>query len=325
MSELRQDILTKEWIFFATDRDKRPYDFSKKSVEKDDTKSTCPFCPGNEKALTDIMYEKVSNGIWKVRAFANKYPAVSYDEKEIKESSFYNNVKGVGLHEVIVDTPNHGEQFCNFSDEHIFDVLYGIQQRFKEISSKNDLKYVQIFKNNGPEAGMSLIHSHWQIIGIPVIPMKLETSFLSCEKYFKENDRCLICDIVKNEKEEKVRFVYENDNFVAFTPYAAKLSYEIWIVPKKHISSYADFDNDELHSFGNIFKNILLRVNKITENVSYNVCFIDMPKNQNKKYFHWYAKIYPRLGNFAGFEFATGSFINPVMPENSAKFYRENI
>lgn len=322
LSELRQDILTGEWVIFAGNRKKRPYDFVKKSVPKTVDSKDCQFCPGNEHFTTNAVYQDGPDGKWKIRVFPNKYPAVSDEYNVVDGENFYNAVNGNGVHEVVVDTPEHRALIHDFSENHIFEILKVLRERFVVISSDENIKYIQMFKNCGPDAGASIMHSHWQIIGVPVIPEKQSEMIKRNAEYKKKSGKCLICGIVEHEIKEKKRIIAESTNFVLFTPYASKMSFECYIAAKKHISSFADFNDEMLIELSKMIKMILSGVKTLRKDICYNLCFEDTPRGEDG---HWYMRIIPRMGNLAGFEHGTNSYINPVLPEVAAEYMKDKI
>lgn len=324
LSELRQDILTGEWVIFAGNRTKRPYDFIKKSVPKTSDKKECQFCPGNEHLTTEPVYQDGDNGEWKIRVFPNKYPAVekTADEEYPDGEGIYTNFYGKGIHEVIVDTPDHFEIIENFDIEHIYEVLKVLKKRYNSIFQNDYIKYVQIFKNCGPDAGASLMHSHWQIIGVPIVPGEQKNIVNSIEKYKNKTGKCLICSVINHETENKTRVVFQNEHFVAVAPYASKMSYECDIMSKEHITRFSDFNDKKLYALAEVLKCVLLSVKNIRKNICYNLCFEDTPKGYDG---HWFMKVLPRMGNLAGFEYGTSSYINPVLPEDAASYMRKII
>lgn len=175
MSQLRKDVVSGDWVIFASNRRKKPYQFKKRSITPSDVNSDgCPFCPGHEEETPDKIYQNGEDGKWDIRVFRNLYPAVDTDSYEKNCEDFYTSEAGLGIHEVLVDTPNHLDAPEDFSVEHIWEVLKVLKLRFNAISSEEFIKYVQIFKNNGPEAGASIAHSHWQIMGVSVVPIEQE-------------------------------------------------------------------------------------------------------------------------------------------------------
>lgn len=325
LSELRQNILTREWVLYAENRKKRPYDFVRNVCPRDSHTEECPFCGGNEQRTTEALYQDGENGDWSIRVFPNRFPAVTEQEEPLKEEGFYTNVVGKGRHEVLVDTPEHEGTIENFTTEHLKKVLVVLQERYLDIRKGEMVRYVQIFKNCGSEAGMSLRHSHWQIIGLPVVSGRAEAYSRVATDYEKETEHCIFCDMIEVERKENNRLIRETDTFFAFAPYASRFPYEIWIAPKEHVSYYGQFSEKNLGELSELLKDMLLKVKQIQENVSYNICFMDAPKGEIQGSFHWYVQILPRIGGFAGFEYATDICINPVLPETAAAFFKSLI
>lgn len=324
LSELRQDILTGEWVIFAGNRMKRPYDFIKKSVPKTSDKSECQFCPGNEHLTTKPVYQDGEDGKWSIRAFPNKYPAVDCQENDGGHDGegLYNALCGKGIHEVVVDTPEHLETIQDFDTEHLYRVLKVLKLRYEDIYSKDYIRYVQIFKNCGPDAGASIMHSHWQIIGVPVIPNEQANILKSMDDHKNRTGGCLICSIIGHETEKRTRVILENGHFTAVAPYASKMSYECDIMAKDHIKRFSDFDDAALYDLADMLREILSAVKTLRKGVCYNLCFEDTPKGYDG---HWFMRILPRMGNLAGFEYGTDSYINPVLPEDAAEYMRNTI
>lgn len=319
---MRQDILTGEWVIFAGNRMKRPYDFIKKSVPKTSDSSDCQFCPGNEKLTTSPVYQDGADGEWSIRVFPNKYPAVSREYEEADGEGFYKAEAGRGIHEVVVDTPDHNGIIHDFSEEKLFGIFEVIRDRYTEIASAEGIKYVQIFKNCGPDAGASIMHSHWQIIGVPVIPREQAEVLLRNRKRGESDGGCIICAILGHELERGVRIIAENECFAAFSPYASKMSYETAIVSKRHIATFGEFGDDTLRALAEILKKVLSAVKTLRKGICYNLCFEDTPRGEDG---HWYMRVLPRMGNPAGFEYGTNSYINPIFPEDAAEYMREKI
>lgn len=312
-------------MIYAENRKKRPYDFVRNVRPKDSHTADCPFCGGNEERTTEALYQDGEDGDWSIRVFPNRFPAVTEQEEPLVRETFYTNAVGKGRHEVLVDTPEHEGTIENFTAEHLKKVLVILRERFLDIRAGDSVKYVQIFKNCGAEAGMSLSHSHWQIIGLPVVSERAEAYARAAAAYEKETGRCVFCDMLVIEEKAEKRLIRETERFVAFTPYASRFPYEIWIAPKKHISSYGQFEKKELGDLAELLKDMLSRVKRIRQNVSYNICFMDAPKEERQGLFHWYIQILPRIGGFAGFEYATDTYINTILPETAATFFRSLI
>jgi len=324
MSELRKNPLTGEWVLLAENRQNRPYDFLRSTQAKAKNNTDCPFCGGNEERTTEAIFQNGTEEDWTIRVFPNMFPAVSKRKEELKLEGFYEQKCGVGRHEVLVDTPKHFQTMDTFSKEHLKEVLVVLSYRLQEIRNDEKIEYVQIFKNCGADAGMSLQHSHWQVVGLPVISRRERTYGENARAYRNKTGRCIFCDMIAHEKLVKKRIVAENDAFIAFTPFASKFSYELWIGAKRHFPSFGDLTEEMLTDLTEILWQCIRKVAVIRRDISYNICFMDAPKDGEKD-FHWHLQILPRIGGFAGFEYSTETYINSVSPEKAAKYYRGKV
>lgn len=316
MSELRKNLFTGEWTLCAENRRNRPYEFLHKMETKANGSEECPFCGGHESKTTVPLYQDGEDDCWQIRVFPNMFPAVSQEAQEMQEDSFYQQISGKGMHEVLVDTPTHDVTIDQFSPAQLYRIFLVLQKRYCNMMIEKDVKYIQIFKNCGPSAGMSIRHSHWQIMGLPIVPQREK---LMCGHM--EEGKCLFCEMLSYEKKQKIRLVAENQGFMAITPYASRFPYEVWICPKRHVSNFSLLSAEELEELSLLLQSLLQRIVSLRQDIGYNICLIDGEVSGD---FHWHLEILPRIGGFAGFEFATGSYINPILPEKAAQYYRKD-
>lgn len=324
MSEVRKNSITGEWVVFASNRHNKPYHFKQNHQMMENETIACPFCPGQEEQTPLPVAQWPKNGPWQMRVFPNKYPALAeeYEPKE-PENDFYEAMDGFGIHRVVVDTPVHGQWPEEFSLDHLTRVFALIQSQVAQIQQEENIAYVQAFKNNGPMAGASVYHSHWQILGTPMVPlrqMKVQESLLRAKEAGKG---CLYCAMVEEEKRQKVRLVAENDCFLAFVPFASRFPYETWIVPKRHVPTITLLTEEELEALAAMTKGLLKKIKALRPGLNYNLCLEDSPKTAHRHLFHWHLEIVPRMGSLAGFEFGCDSFINHVLPEQAAEVLRQ--
>lgn len=317
MSELRKNPFTGEWTLCAENRKNRPYEFIHTTEVKVDNSCTCPFCGGHEQWTTEAVYQDGENDSWKIRVFPNMFPAVSEHAQQPNAEILYEQTAAIGRHEVLVDTPHHEATIDQFSQEQISQVLVVLQERYRRILEKDETEYVQIFKNCGASAGMSIRHSHWQLMGLPMVPKRI----IDMAEHMQKED-CLLCKLIAYEKEKSTRVAFENKIFLAITPYASRFPYEVWVCPKEHRKNYGELTTNQLLSLGQMLQKIIAGTTSLRGDVGFNICLIDAAKGQD---FHWHLEILPRIGGFAGFEYATNSFINPVLPETAAEYYRQSI
>lgn len=319
MPELRKDYLLEKYVIIATERAKRPMDFQNKKNETS-PKDKCPFCPGNESMIPGVIDErKFGKDSWLVRAIWNKYKAVGASgNKEIyTHNDFYTFADAIGEHEVIIDSPTHGVEMEDLSENHVKEIIYMIIKRVRE-NYKKGAEYVTLFKNRGDDAGASLSHSHHQLISLNLFPVEIRKEIEAINNYRQRFGRCAYCEIIEREK-DSYRRIYQDENIVMFTPYASRFPLEAWIMPKRCLHSITELNEAEINSLAKVLKQKVSMLNKLGY-PAYNL-FYKISNDKNKDY-HFRIEVAPRIAKWAGFEYTTGVIINSMTPENAAKFYR---
>src|SRR3989344_6656215 len=311
MGIIRKDYILDRWVYYATERRKRPRELKNVAV-KDDSK-TCFFCPSNEHLTPPEIGRVESKGSWKIRWFLNKFPAVEKKgTAKLKSKKFFSEGDSYGIHEVIVETQHHKSQLADLPAQDIRELLEVCKFRIKELSKLKGIRYVEIFKNHGKDAGTSLFHSHTQVTALPQVPTMVMEEANAAKKYRK----CSYCEIIKHEAKSE-RKIFETKNAVAFAPFASRFNYEAWIFVKKHKTSMEELNDEELSDIALILKKILFKFKKI--NASYNFFIHYSPEKEN---LHFHIEVCPRIATWGGFELSTNAVINSVLPEDAARFYR---
>jgi UDPglucose--hexose-1-phosphate uridylyltransferase len=330
MSELRLDPTTREWVVIATERAKRPRDLVSRAPQHipEAHVAECPFCPGNE-GMTggeSVAYPDPATGLWRVRVIENKYPAVRRDgsAERFQDHPLALSVKGVGLHEVVVESALHNRYLGQMEGDEILDVVRAYRDRLQAMYALDSVRQVIIFKNHGPSAGTSLEHPHSQIVGAPVVPWHLRHQYDVATQYYDERGHNLYQDMVEFELERKVRVVNATESFVEFHPFASRRPFETWIVPRTASASFAIVSDDHLRQFAVALRDALRRLFVGLNNPDFNhVLHTAALGDEEEPYFCWHLRIYPRLTAVAGFEIGSGIHINTSVPEDTARFMRD--
>lgn len=330
MPELRKDPILGRWIIISKERSKRPTDFV---IEAAKTKGGfCPLCPGHEKTTPDevLVYGRDSSKPansdgWKLRVVPNKFPALVIEgELDKQGEGLYDRMNGIGAHEVVIESPDHEDSLATLTQEQRILVFKAYRDRIRDLAKDPRFSYVMVFKNHGKAAGASLEHSHSQLVALPILPRMVTSELAGSLSYYKYKDRCVFCDIIHQELQQDKRLVCQNDNFVTVAPFAPRTPFEMWIMPKKHNSSYANQDAASLASLSEIFAESLKRLNACIPGVPYNfVVHTDPLRSPMLQHYHWHIEIMPKLTSIAGFEWGTGFYINPMPPEDSCRYLRE--
>jgi UDPglucose--hexose-1-phosphate uridylyltransferase len=326
MQELRLNLITKEWVIIAHDRAKRPEDFRQMREKKyvPERLDSCPFCPGNEGRTPPEIMRLPSDGQWKVRVTPNKLAAVSLEgEKRRINEGLKHSVTGVGMHEVIIESPRHDMLTAFHEPEALADIIAVFKTRFIEAFNDPRIEHVIIFKNQGLASGTTIQHPHSQLIGIPIMPFQVRSRVEDALRYFDSTGECLMCATVRDEKNDGRRIILETSHFITFIPYAALSPFHMWIFPKRHSASFSDISEDEIKDLALNLKTTLLKIHNGLDNPDFNyVLRSESPLKCRSEHFHWYISIVPRIIHATGFELGSGMYSNLSIPEEIAEFMR---
>jgi UDPglucose--hexose-1-phosphate uridylyltransferase len=327
MPEMRQNRFTKEWVVIATERAKRPEELkTKREITKLPKYSpTCPFCPGNEQMSPgEVMRLNGSDGSWRVKVVPNKFAALSREgEPTRKVERSKRTINGVGIHDVIVETPDHSLTTGLLADDQVTAILKVYKQRYDEISRDPRITQITIFKNYGAAAGASLEHPHSQLIAAPIISHQVRERMYEALRHYDEFGECIFCQVNEEEMHDKVRVVMVSDHFLVLEPYASATPFTTHIFPLRHMASFGEINQEEIADLGRTLRALLGKLYVGLENPDFNYTVRTAPaENAGAKYYHWYISVIPRLTRVAGFELGSGMFINTVLPEAAAEFLR---
>jgi UDPglucose--hexose-1-phosphate uridylyltransferase len=332
MNELRRDPVTSRWVLIAADRRDRPHDIHAagadavgKQATAGSSSAACPFCPGNESHTPPEVHADRTNGRadasgWSTRVVPNKFPAVRPDAGSgAGGDALHGRMDGVGAHEVIIESPEHGVELSELPPEAVERFLRAARGRMRELGRDPRIRYIQFFKNHGAAAGASLEHGHAQLIALPVAPAALEEEWNGAARYWERETRCVYCDMVADTRREGRRLVYDEADMAAIAPWAPRFPYETWIVPHRHESSFEAADDATLRALALALRETLARLRRALHGPHYNFLLHTAPcRAPRLPHYHWHVEIFPRLQPIAGFEWGTGFTINTMPPEEAA-------
>jgi len=323
ISELRFDLVSKDWVVIATGRAKRPENFiqpqrQKAKVEQKD----CFFCNLGTQEKPVLEY-KVEKSEWQLVVIPNKYPAFSQtDSLHERAEGPYSLMDGVGFHEVVI-TRDHEKSLAELPIRQVRQVIDAYQERYLELANEKFVNYISIFHNHGAEAGASIAHPHSQIIAIPLIDPDLLRSLTGSRMFFENQGECVHCKMLEWDLEDGRRIVYENKEFVVLTPFASRMAFEIRIYPREHHSYFERIKDNEKDMLAEALQAALKKIFKGLNNPAYNF-FIHTSPCDGKDYshYHWHLEILPKTSVWAGFELGAGIEISTIEPETAAEYLR---
>lgn len=335
--ELRKDPITGYPVAFAPERAARPHEFPAEVVPGE-RMGRCPFCLGNEDMTPEAILQPGLSGErsadWRVRVIPNQFPVFS--PATTKNATPETNLAGrsgtqnaspcPGMHEVIVESPNHCRSMSDLTGEQFLRVVEVYYERLKMLRDGSEVVQAMIFKNQGHAAGASLEHVHSQLVGIPFVPRTTEDELETAVKFGAKSarKRGLWADIVDREQADSRRIVHQSGLFTVFCPFASRFPYEIWIVPKRNGPEFSAASREEIEPFARLLHRAMAVLEQILPAAAYNFALHTAPfRDARADYYHWHLKITPRIAGIAGYEIGTGAWINTVMPENAAAELRE--
>ena len=344
MPELRKDPLIGRWVIIATERSKRPVDFV--APDHDPLpESECPFCEGREAQTQQEIFSirtgagsAVNQRGWSVRVIPNIKPVLRVEgQLNRRPKGMYDVMDGIGAHEIIVETPQH---IANAADLSVHQLHLGLQAataRMLDLERDARFRYALWFKNYGAVAGAGRIHhSRSQLIATPVTPLRVKEELLGARRYFESKERCLLCDLLEQERADGGRIVLDSANMIAICPFASRFPFEVWIAPKRHSCDFGKMQPPELADLAVVMKQVLTRLKVSLDDPPYNALLHTAPFRRSEsgrpgrwktleEDYHWHIELIPRLTRVAGFEWGSGFYINPTPPEEAAAFLREAV
>ena len=328
MAELRREPVTRMWVVLTNDHPKGPSDYLsfKPPYGRLETESPCPFCPGNEgmtpQETFSMGHEK---GGWSVRVIPNKFPFFRIEGNfDRRPEGMYDLMEAIGAHEIVVETPEHHQNLATMDPKQIEKILLAYKGRLIDLEKDQRFQQFLILKNH---PGIFNRHPHSHIMAMPVIPKRIDEEIWGTLDYYQRKERCIFCDIIKEEISMKKRVILETVHFLIFSPFASRYPFETWIVPKAHRPDFHHLTEAEAADLSIAIQSLFHSFFELLEDPPYSLTLHTSPvqKQFHRPEYHWHLETRLRIGLREGFEWGTGFFVNPTPPEDAANFIRRII
>ena len=326
-SELRQDLLTGEWVVIAKKRGKRPDQFVSDEERQVYDPNADPFSHPEETGQEpDTLIYRDHTGEWTTRVIPNKFPAVdSEEDPEDRSHGPYRAMSGYGMHEIIV-TRDGDRPYALLKQQELAEVLDAYTERYHAHMRKKGIRSVNIFHNHGKKAGASVIHPHSQIIALPVVSHAVMQEIIQTDQYYKRNHVSAFSVLLSYERNNKDRFVCDNGSFLAYCPFASERAFQIRIIPKKPQAYFERITLSQQMELAEVLSKSLRALHEGLNDPSFNFYIRTAPcDGSDYPHYSWHIDIFPRTHIHAGFEFSTDIEIVPITPEDAAVFLRGHI
>lgn len=329
MHELRKDPLLGRWVAVLGDS-LPPSQYQ--AADENTSESECPLCPGREGQTPPEITAIRQDSRWLVRVIPNFRPVFQIEgDLGRRGIGMYDRMNNIGANEIVIETPEHDKSPEDIGADQILKVLNVYRERLVDLERDARLRYVFVYKNHGRASGATYSHPHSQVIATPIIPKRIKEELDGAKQYYAYKERCIFCDMMREEMRMGDRVIYETRDFIAFSPYAPKFPFEFWILPKRHSCAYQDIIGSEIEDLSLMIMTIIKKMRKVLDNPPYNLVIHTAPNRIPRKDhwhtlgedFHWHIEVMPRLIRMSGFEWGSGFYILTTSPEEGAKYLRE--
>ena len=325
MARLRMDPTTWLWII-AGEPAARPTPVPT---------SHCPFCPTADTASEIIIAEKRDPaGAWTVRVLADRAPVLHVEgDLDRQGDGLYDNMNAVGAHEIVVEGQAHDATLGTLPPAVFRQVLETCRDRIADLKRDPRLRYIEVFQNQGREAGALIAHPHAQIIGSPMVPARVERELRAAHAHYQVKERCLYCDLLRQEIDDQQRVVELTDDYLVMCPYASRFPYEMWVLPRRHHACFEEAlaAPAAVGALAAVFQSALRRAEAVTPVL--NFVLHSEPNRQIPTWlrtdwqtlaedYHWHIEITPRLRQQVKALPQQEFFLNQVLPEEAARHLR---
>lgn len=329
-TEVRRDPITGRSVVIDRVPFKRKSDFDLEPARIEDPPAACPFCEGREPdAGPEILAWREGGPAnapgWSVRVVANRNPMLRIEGgMEINGGGVFEVRDGLGAHEVVIETPLHDQPLHTLDGDRLWRVLWAWRTRLQDLTRDSRFASVVIFKNHGRAAGARLDHSHSQLVAFPIVPPALAEKVRCGVSHHEKHGRCIFCDVLAQEIADGRRMICDQHAIVALAPFASRVPFETWLIPRDHAPRFEDTADSALTVLAAAIRSVLHRIDWALERPAYNLVLHTGPlTGEADRAFHWHLEILPRVTRYSGLEWGSGMHRNPVAPEEAASILQE--
>ena len=330
MSELRRHPITGRTVIIAPERLPATRLWRSEPAAPIGGNGLCPFCEGQEHlAGRELLAwrspaESYNAPGWRVRVVPNRIPALRVESHYAEPgAALFQTLGGLGAHEVIIESPDHHADWSTMAPEQVRMVLWAWRERMRDLRRDVRLKTFLVVKNVGASAGATLDHPHSQLVALPFVPLHLDDELTGARERERLHGRCAYCAVIDEELKSDIRVISSDDHTVAIAAFAARVPFETWILPRRHLASFDEECDECLMHLATRVQDTMARLHRALAAPPYSVLLHTAPVGESAASYHWHIEIIPRLAPSSGLAWGGGIDINPVAPEEAARVLRQ--
>ncbi|MEZ6130804.1 MAG: hypothetical protein R3C59_19210 [Planctomycetaceae bacterium] len=337
-TELRTDVLTGRQVIVAAQRSSRPSQGLPVPDIADDMYD--PFLEGHEhdtprERLALRRCDSVTDEPgWLLRVVPNRFPAVRDHSTEFETLSAPSSkavVSATGIHEVVIECPDHRRRLADLSVVEVARVLTAWQRRLQFLCESGNVQAVSIFRNEGVHAGASLSHCHSQILATRFSNRQLRQRMAIVHAFLNRRSADALCPYqqwLQSERTDTTRIVSADSDLVVVCPFASRVSWHVRFCSSNdrcgQAVSFAQVTQSVLLSLAVKLLSTARAIHDVCGSVCFNLALV-LPPPEQSELFPWMLELLPRTGQLAGFELLTESDIITTAPESAAARLRDVI
>jgi UDPglucose--hexose-1-phosphate uridylyltransferase len=320
--ELRKDPITRSWVVVGH------------REGATETAADCPYCPAKADSQPALL-RLPEQGPWQVLVVPHPDPLYRVEgEPNRQADGMYDTMRAVGADEIVIETPEHDRKLEDLSEDQILLVMEAWRQRIEDLKRDLRFKYVSVYKNFGSLAAQEGSHSHSQVTATTFVPRRILYELRASREWYAEKERCVFCDIVKQEERQGKRIVDTQGEYVALCPFASRVPYEVWLLNRKHNYLFErPHPGSNRRNLAALLRRVLLRLRQVAP--AYHLVVHTSPntihpKGEVSKYwktivedYHWHIEILPIVETRSKSYSIKEVYFNALMPEQAAERLRQ--
>jgi len=329
-TELRRDPVTGRSVLIDLDPPPHRDDFVVEAADVASgfsrTNPQCAFCEGHESEAGPELLAWREGGSantpgWSVRVVPNRRPMLRIEgHQDRRAHGVFETRDGLGAHEVVIETPQHDQRLQDLPADRLWRVLWAWRTRLQDLKRDTRFAAAVVFKNHGGAAGARMDHAHSQIAAYPIVPPALDDEVRGAASHFATTGHCIFCDVTEQELRDGRRMVSDSGPIIAMAPFASRVPFETWIMPREHAPRFEEASDATLEALAAVLKDVMARVDWALERPAYNLVLHTAPFGGAADLsFHWHLEVIPRVTRWSGLEWGSGIPRNPVSPEEAAR------
>ncbi len=328
----RWQPLLEQWVIIAANSAERPWSGSMatpiKSTQPEHDPG-CYLCPGVTRATGSENPDY--QGAY---AFDNDFPTLAANAPDVNDASdplFITN-SAKGKCRVLCWSEKHNATLASINEQQMIDAANLWRNEYITLSADPTIAQVLIFENKGVEIGVSNLHPHGQIYATNFVTENATRMRSSFAQYTLKNKAPLLQTMLSSEPVQQQLMVEQCNHWSVIVPFAARFSYETWIIPHRAITSIAEASEEEIAELALCYQRQVRRYDALFERSAPNITLLhNAPCDNHEHNQHWgfHIAFHPPLRDaskmkfLAGFEAGSSNIVNPLMPETAAQRLRQ--